>query len=162
MGGDLAELEVEVDDHDPVRLARAAAIATLVATVEVPTPPFGLWTAIVRRARATVMPSAETTAREVLRALEPQQQRLDPRLELAGVERPRHDVVGAGLEEADPLLDLVGLADAEDRDRRPATASPGSRGRRRRADLSPLTTSTMTSWLVGDLAEGVVGIGART
>ena len=104
-----------------------STIATFVATVVVPTPPFGLWTATVRRWRVTVSPSVETTAREVLRALEPEQQGLDAGLELAGVERLRHDVVGAGLEEADPLLDVVGLADAEDRDR-------GERGRR--ADLA--------------------------
>ena len=40
----------------------AAAIAMFVATVEVPTPPFGLWTATIRRARVTVIPSVETTA----------------------------------------------------------------------------------------------------
>ena len=38
---------------------RAADTAMLVAMVVVPTPPFGLKTAIVRRARAIVRPSAE-------------------------------------------------------------------------------------------------------
>ena len=33
-----------------------------VATVDVPTPPFGLWTATTRRVRTTVIPSVETTA----------------------------------------------------------------------------------------------------
>ena len=47
---------------------------------------------------------------EVARPLEAEQERLDPGLELAGVERPRHDVVRAGLEEADPLLDVVACA----------------------------------------------------
>ena len=50
------------------------------------------------------------------RPLEAEQQRLDPGLELAAVERLGHDVVRAGLEEGDPLVDVVGLADADDRD----------------------------------------------
>ena len=40
----------------------AAAIAMLVAMVDVPTPPFGLWTAMILRVRETVMPFVDTIA----------------------------------------------------------------------------------------------------
>jgi hypothetical protein len=56
--------------------------------------------------------------RQVARALEADQERLDAGLELPRVERLHHDVVGAGLEVADPLLDIGRLAHAEDGDRR--------------------------------------------
>ena len=52
---------------------------------------------------------------EVLRPLEAEQQRLDPGLDLTCVERSGDDVVGAGLQEADPLLDVVACRDAQDR-----------------------------------------------
>ena len=54
--------------------------------------------------------------REIARAPEAQQERLHARLELEGVVRLRHDIVGAGLQEPDPLVDVVGLADAQHRD----------------------------------------------
>jgi hypothetical protein len=97
-------------------------MATFVAIVVVPTPPRGLWTAAghgdaVRR----------NDAAQVLRALEPEQQRLDTGLELTGVEWLDHHVVCTGLEEPNPLLDIVRLADAQDRD---------GGERRRRADLA--------------------------
>ena len=54
--------------------------------------------------------------RDVAGPLEAQQQRLDPGFELACVDRLRDDVVRAGLEEPDALLDLVRLAHAQDGD----------------------------------------------
>src|SRR3970282_501914 len=42
-------------------------------------------------------------------------ERLDPGIELAGIEGPDHDVVDARLEEADPLVDVVAPAEGEDR-----------------------------------------------
>ena len=60
---------------------------------------------------------------DLARPLEAHEQRLDPRLELARVERLGHDVVRARLEEPDAVLHVVRLADAQDRDR----------GQRRRA-----------------------------
>ena len=64
------------------------------------------------------------TGRQVPRPLEAQQQGLDPGLELARIERARDDVVRAGLEEADPLLDVVAAADAHDRDGRHRRRGP--------------------------------------
>ena len=64
---------------------------------------------------------------QVARALEAKEQGLDPGLHLPRVERPGHDVVRAGLEERDALLDFLGRADAHDGDRA---------HRRRRADLA--------------------------
>ena len=48
----------------------------------------------------------------------PQVEGFDPRVELAVVDRPDHHVVGARLEQADPLLDVVARRDGEDRDLR--------------------------------------------
>jgi hypothetical protein len=61
-------------------------------------------------------PVGRDDRRHAASALEAQQERLDARLELAGVERAGHHVVRAGLQEADPLVDVIGLADAQDRD----------------------------------------------
>ena len=119
---------------------------TLVAMVVVPTPPFGLNTATVRRARAIDTPSDDDDRRVVARALESKEERLDPGLELAAVERLGHDVVGAGLEERDPLVDGLGLADAQDRDadHRRVGADLAAQVRGRLPGRS--TTSMMTSW----------------
>ena len=131
----------------------------LVAMVVVPTPPFGLNTATVRRARAIDRPSAETTAGHVARALEPEEQRLDAGLELAAVERLGHDVVGAGLEERDPLVDVVGLADAQDRDADHGRVGTGSRCTGPAAVIGPTTTSMMTSWWAGGVGERAGRVG---
>ena len=91
------------------------------------------------------MPSAETTG-HVLRALEAEEERLDPGLELAGVEGLGHDVVGAGLEEADPVLDVVRLADAQDRDRgRGLGVRPDLAADVERPTSAPVTTSRIAS-----------------
>ncbi len=52
--------------------------------------------------------------RLVLRSLEAQEERLDPRLDLSCVERSGDDVVRSGLQEADPLLDVVAVGHAQD------------------------------------------------
>ncbi len=118
---------------DRVRVALAAwATATLTAIVVVPTPPFGLKTATMRR-RPVDDAAADGRAARGRASAGSGEERLDPGLELARVEGPGDDVVGAGLEEPDPLLDVVGLADAQDRDRGQARRRRGSRGRRRPA-----------------------------
>jgi hypothetical protein len=61
---------------------------------------------------------------DLARALEADEQRLDPRLELARVERLGHDVVRAGLQEPDAVLHVVGLADAQDGDGRQRRRAP--------------------------------------
>ena len=94
----------------------AATTAMLTAIVVVPTPPFGLKHDDRPARPGHRQPVRGDDRREVLGALEPQEQRLDARLELARIERLGDDVVGAGLQEADPLLDVVRLADAQDRD----------------------------------------------
>ena len=69
-------------------------------------------------------PSDETTGARSRRPLEAEQQRLDAGLDLARVERPRDDVVGTGLEEADALLDVVAGGDAQDGDGRHRRCGP--------------------------------------
>ena len=97
--------------------------ARLTAIVVVPTPPFGEKT--VDEPPGRVGGALEDRDRsDLARALEADEQRLDPRLELARVERLGHDVVRAGLEEPDPVLDVVGLADAQDGDRRQGRRAP--------------------------------------
>ena len=116
----------------------AMTVATLVARVVVPAPPFGLKTATRVRGRLTVV-SAGHQRSEVARRGEADGQRLDPGLELAGVERLGDHVVGAGFQEADPLLDVVGLADAQDRDRgqgEPGAQVPADVGGRSSRDRS--------------------------
>ena len=121
--GHATELEVEVDEDDPVGLAlrgddgdvrgdRRRADSALRAVHRDGPSRAGKRQAVRRHDR-----------REVARALEAQQECLDPGLDLAGIERARDDVVCAGLEEADPLLDVVGRRDAQDRH--------GRHGRRR-------------------------------
>ena len=99
----------------------------LTAIVVVPTPPFGLKQTTVRRALARMRPPFAGDRPELLGALEPKEERLDARFELARIEGLGDDVVGAGFQEGDPFLDIVGLPDAQDRDRR---------HRRRVADLA--------------------------
>ncbi len=140
----------------------AATTAMLVAIVVVPTPPLGLYTATRRRGRAERQAVGRHDRGEVLRPLEAEQQRLDAGLDLARVERSRDDVVGAGLEEPDPLLDVVGRGHAQDRHRR---------HRRRGADLAAHLEAGLArlgvdrsdvddrELVLGDLGERVVGVG---
>ena len=51
-----------------------------------------------------------------LRPLGPERERLDPGQQLGLVERPGDDVVGARLEQGDPLVEAAALGDREDRD----------------------------------------------
>ena len=106
------------------------------------------------------MPSVEIDGDQVLRALEPEEQGLDPGLQLAGVERAAHHVVRARLEEVDPLLDLVGLADAQDRDR-----GEGGGGPDLAADVEtrPLADDDVDDdqLVRGDLRERVVRVRRR-
>jgi hypothetical protein len=111
VGRHLPELEVEVHDHRAVGLAhrgghaevrrdRGDACAALGREDDDEPPPV-----------AAARPDGGRDRRQVARSLEAQDERLDPGLELARVERPGDHVVGAGLEEADPFLDLIaGLA----------------------------------------------------
>ena len=100
----------------PVGFRSPASNARLTAIVVVPTPPLGLNTDTMRRPRGSPIAVTATTE-PLLRPLEAQRQRLDPGLQLGLVEGLRDDVVGAGLEQGDPLLEVVGLGDRQDRDR---------------------------------------------
>ena len=95
---------------------------------------------------------------EILRTLEAKEQGLDPGLHLACIEWPGHDVVRAGLEECDALLDIVGRADAHDRNGAHRWRGPdlpadldGCRRPARRVDDDEL--------VLGDLRVGLFGVG---
>ena len=160
MARDAAELEGEVDEDHLVGPAQGRGTAMLVAMVVVPTPPLGLKTAIVRRARAIVRPSAEKIGPMPARPLEAQQQRLDP----ASSSRPSKGLAitssAPASRKRDPLVDVVGLADAEDRDL-------GHRGRRaeRLADLDgrhrPGHDVDDDQLVVRRLGDGVGGVDGR-
>ena len=92
-----------------------ARIARLVAMVVVPTPPFGLNTDTIRRPRGSPIAFTATRADRSFDRWNRSGQPLDARLELHLVERLGDDVVGAGLEQGDPLLEVVGLRDRQDR-----------------------------------------------
>ena len=130
VGRHLTELEVEVDDRDPARPAlghdgrdigrhggRSGAALGAVDGDEGPRP---VDRGLGRRER-----------REVAGRREPDAEGLDPGLQLAGVEGLGDDVVGARLEEADPLLDVVRLARCTGRESRPGRPASGARGRHR-------------------------------
>jgi hypothetical protein len=157
---DAAELEREIDEDDAIRALRDRAIAMFVAIVVVPTPPLGLYTATVRRGSR----HRETVGRdhrgEALRALEPEQQGLDPRLELRVLDRPGDDIVRAGLEERDALLDVLAVATH-------ITGTEASAGAARRsrqtstADFGPPVRSMMTSWWSAAFANASSGDAVR-
>ena len=84
--------------------ASAAISARLVATVVVPTPPLGLNTA-TRRCRPS-SPMAPPGPGPTAGGLRPQREGLDAGDELGLVERLGDDVVGAGLEEGDALVEV--------------------------------------------------------
>src|ERR1019366_957749 len=85
---------------------------------------------------------------EVARRDEPDGQSLDPGLELAGVERLGHYVVGTRFQEADALLDIVSLADAQNGDR-----GEGALGAQVPADVGGIRGGV---WYVGN-EQRVVG-----
>ena len=113
----LPELEVEVGDEHPARRARGEPAGDVDRD-------HGRPDAALRTEARDDAPSRRNAILregewgEVARALEADQQRLDPGLQLAGVERLRDHVVGTRLEVPYALLDVVGLAHAQDRDRR--------------------------------------------
>ena len=121
VGRDAAELQVEIDQDDPIGPTARRGDRDVRGDGRRADAALGA----VDRHRAARLGQGqaigETRSGHVLRPLEAQQQRLDPRLDLASVEGPGDDVVGAGLQEADPLLDLIGDGHAQE----------GHRGHRR-------------------------------
>src|SRR5215210_5162886 len=114
MRRDGPELKVEVEEHDLVRAALRLARGDVGRDRRRPDAALGTEHRDDAMELGKHRPVERQRRSEILRSLEAEQQRLDPRLELSTVEGLRHDVVGTGLEEPDPILDLVGLADAED------------------------------------------------
>jgi hypothetical protein len=53
---------------------------------------------------------------DVARPMKAQREGLGPGVELAGIEGPGDDIVGARFEQEDPVLDVVRLADTQDRE----------------------------------------------
>ena len=151
MGGDLAELEVEVDDEDAPGSRRGVGHGDVDRDRRRPDATLRAVDTTTHPATAVDEPATDRRGRDhPARPLEPEQERLDARLELAAVERLGDDVVGAGLEEADPLLDVVGLGDAHHRDRRQARGVARARGRPRPAWCRwPVTSMITRLWLGG-------------
>ena len=77
------------------------------------------------------------------------------------VERPGHDVVRAGLEEADPLLDVVAGADAHDRDRRHRRRRPDLAADLDRASSAPVDDVEDDELVFGGLGERLVRVGRQ-
>ena len=134
-----------------------ATIAMFVAIIVVPTPPFGLKTVTIRRG-AVIRRHRRRLGRKVAGALEAQQQRLDPGLELAGVDRlePRHRRPRP--RGTDPLLDLVVWL--THRTGTGATAGvPRISALNSTADFGPPTTSRIIELVLGHVGERVLGFG---
>ena len=122
-----------------------------------PDAPLGLKHAMRRRLPRTGDHRRVGAAVEVARALVAESQRLDPGLELPGVERPGDDVVGAGLEEARsaPRRRPTG-SDAQDRDGRQGRRLADRPRRRRRSRRGGRRDrSTMTSRVAAGAASDV-------
>ena len=118
MRGHATELEIEVDEDDPVGLGRRRRDGHVGRDRRGADSALGA----EDRDRSTGVRHRHPVRRdhrsEILGPLESEQQGFDPRFELAVVEGPCHYVVRTSLEEPDAFLDIVALADAEDRDRR--------------------------------------------
>ena len=127
LGGDAPELQVEVDQNDPVGPKVGGHERDVGRDHRRPDP--ALRTEY--RHDAPWRRHDHAVSRRLLRGvagpLEAQQQRLDPGFELPRIDGLRDDVVRAGLEELDALLDLVGLAHAQDGDAGQRRSCPGSR-----------------------------------
>jgi hypothetical protein len=117
VGSHLPELEVEVHDHRAVGPAHRGGHAEVRGDRRDACTPLGREDDDEPPPVAAGRPDGGRDRRQVARSLEAQDERLDPGLELAWVEGPGDHVVSAGLEEADPLIDIVGARHAEHRDR---------------------------------------------
>ena len=118
----------------------------MVAIVVVPTPPLGLNTVITRRALGSPIDAVTrgATGAALVDRSNRSDTRLDAGLELELVERPGDDLVGARLEQRDPLLDVVGLGDREDRQPRRGVVARAAPRSRPATVYGSLTRSTMT------------------
>ena len=114
---DATELEREVDQDDLVGpLARPPRWRCWSRSVVVPTPPLGLYTATVRRAAVRVSPSAETTGARSFERWK-RRSRASTRASSSRASNGRAMTSSApASRKRDPLLDVVGRADAHDRD----------------------------------------------
>ena len=144
MRRDAPELQVEVDQDDPIRPRLGRGDGDVDGHGRGPDAALGAEHGHGALGPGDRQAVARHDRRQVLRALEAQQERLDPRFELAGVERPGDDVVRSGLEEADALLDVVAVGDAQDR--APTTS----------AGVSRISRQSATRVLAADLAAAQV------